>query len=162
MEEIQKHIKEVINSTKVKHTGWMILKSFYLFVLNIFLFIKECFVWLSYSRLRIPKLGFAVEILIFIIFGAAPALLFHTEERIHEDQVSVRLYHLEDSMEQVGLRMEAEGFRRGEQTIRDSIREAKRKEAEKIKQKYIAKPKEENVGNRSTETTVQSNPSEGI
>ena len=78
-EIIQQHISDVLKSTKVKTTGRMILKSIWLLLKNLVLFVKECFVYLAYFRVKMPCIGLAIEIAIIVLVGFFPSIYFYSK-----------------------------------------------------------------------------------
>lgn len=137
-EVIQQHIDDVLKSTKVKTRGRMILKSIWLFIKNLVLFIKECFVYLAYFRVKIPCLGLAVEVAIIILVGFFPSVYFYSKARMAEDMVGKVKYEIEDSMEQQVIFAESRGWARGKREVRDSLMHEKEKAEELQRQRAAA------------------------
>lgn len=116
----------------------MILKSIWLFIKNLVLFIKECFVYLAYFRVKIPCLGLAVEVAIIILIGFFPSVYFYSKARMAEDMVGKVKYEIEDSMEQQVIFAESRGWARGKREVRDSLMHEKEKAEELQRQRAAA------------------------
>ncbi len=136
-EIIQQHIDSVLKSTKVKTTGKMIIKSVWLFLKNLILFLKECFVYLAYFRVKIPCLGLAVEVAIIMLVGFFPSVYFYTRSKMAEDQASKIKYEVEDSMRQEVIYAETQGWARGRKEVHDSL-DRDREKAELIQKQKAA------------------------
>lgn len=157
-EIIQQHISDVLKSTKVKTTGRMILKSIWLLLKNLVLFVKECFVYLAYFRVKMPCIGLAIEIAIIVLVGFFPSIYFYSKSKVADDRVGKIRYEVEDSMQQLMISAELQGWVRGKREVRDSLTREKEKAEELQRQRaaaWAARAKAQQQDNEKEQTNQE-------
>lgn len=98
------------------------------FLVGVCQLLWECFSWLAYKRMRIPRLSLGIEALVFFVPALILVIYFQSKAVRAEDKMGVRHYELEQVYTDSLVRVEFSGYLRGKRAVLDSLREAKERE----------------------------------
>jgi len=114
-------------------------------VWSFIMLIVECFNWIAYNRMRIPKASLLIELLVFLIPSVFIAITYIAKARMVEDKEGKEVYELIQEYSDSLIKTEVAGWSRGRQEVLDSLRRAK-EESIQQQTKKITIRKEETAG----------------
>lgn len=128
-----------MENLNVKNSGLEVLKklkeagkSFGLFIWSILLFMWECFSWIAYKRLKYPRRSLAIEAAVIFVPAFFWVISYRTDAVVAEDQLSKSLYEQDLVYKDSLLKVEFDGYKRGQKYILDSLRREKEKMPVKV------------------------------
>lgn len=145
--EVKKAGKDVLEMTKL--AGYFIGKFFW----SIALLIWECFSWIAYKRMRIPRLSFLVEVLAILIPTFFVIMYFQGKAVMAQDKLDKEHYVWDTIYRDSLIRTEFAGWERGKREVLDSIKHAKEDAEEEARQRrYQQRIKAQQQQNMEGET----------
>ena len=114
-------------------------------VWSFIMLIVECFNWIAYNRMRIPKASLLIELLVFLVPSVLIVLVYTSKARMIEDREGKEVYELMQEYSDSLIKTEVAGWSRGRQEVLDSIKRANEEKSIQTK-KITTIRKEETAG----------------